>query len=69
MPHSDTQRPRHEGEVDKVYLDPRVLLLVPGVMAVYDCAYCLGFLVGVFKATGRGSSEETRYGFFAELTR
>ena len=50
-------------------VDPRVLLLVPGVMAVYHFAYGLGFLIGVLNRTDRASSQETRYGLFNELTR
>jgi succinoglycan biosynthesis protein ExoA len=50
-------------------VDLRVLLLVPGVMAVYHFAYGLGFLLGVLNRVDQGSSEETRYGLFTELTR
>ena len=50
-------------------VDPRVLLLVPGVMAVYHFAYGLGFLIGILKPTGRESSEGKRYTLFTALTR
>jgi glycosyltransferase involved in cell wall biosynthesis len=50
-------------------VDPRVLLLVPGVMAVYHFAYGLGFLMGVLRPADRGSSEEVEYSLFTELTR
>jgi succinoglycan biosynthesis protein ExoA len=50
-------------------LDPRVLLLVPGVMAVYHFAYGLGFLIGILKPTERASREKAGYSLFTELTR
>jgi glycosyltransferase involved in cell wall biosynthesis len=50
-------------------VDPRVLLLVPGVMAVFHFAYGLGFLIGVLKPADRRSSEEAQYSLFTELTR
>ena len=50
-------------------VDPRVLLLVPGVMAVYHFAYGLGFLIGVLKRTDSASTGEARHGLFTELTR
>jgi len=50
-------------------LDSRVLLLLPGVMAVYHFAYGLGFLIGVLKPGGRASSQEARYSLFTGLTR
>ena len=50
-------------------VDPPVLLLVPGVMAVYHFAYGLGFLIGVLKRTDRALTGEARHGLFTELTR
>jgi succinoglycan biosynthesis protein ExoA len=50
-------------------LDPRALVMVPGVMAAYHLAYGLGFLIGVLQPTGRRSGETSPTGFFTALTR
>ena len=50
-------------------LDPRALVMVPGVMAAYHLAYGLGFLIGVLQPTGRRSGATSPTGFFTALTR
>jgi len=50
-------------------LEPRALLILPGVIAVYHVAYGLGFLIGVLKFTGRGSGGITPARLFTALTR
>jgi len=50
-------------------LDPRVLLLMPGVIATYHIAYGLGFLLGVLKPARRGSGATSSAGFLTALTR
>jgi succinoglycan biosynthesis protein ExoA len=50
-------------------LDPRVLVMVPGVIAVYHFAYGLGFLMGVLRPPDRESGADPQYGLFTELTR
>ena len=50
-------------------LEPRALLIVPGVIAVCHAAYGLGFLIGVLKFTGRGSCGIAPARLFTALTR
>jgi glycosyltransferase involved in cell wall biosynthesis len=50
-------------------LEPRALLILPGVIAVYHVAYGLGFLIGVLKFTGRGSGGIAPARLFTALTR
>jgi len=50
-------------------LEPRALLILPGVIAVYHVAYGLGFLIGVLKFTGRGSGGIAPSRLFTALTR
>jgi succinoglycan biosynthesis protein ExoA len=49
-------------------LDPRALLIVPGVMAIYHFAYGLGFLIGLLNPAGRSSAASSG-GLFTALTR
>jgi len=50
-------------------LEPGALLILPGVVAVYHVAYGLGFLIGVFKFTGRGYGGIAPARLFTALTR
>ena len=50
-------------------LEPRALLILPGVIAVYHVAYGLGFLIGVLRFAGRPSGRIAPARLFTALTR